>query len=518
MAREVKIKTATGEYKPVNLGENFKLGETLDLSKKSGEDIIRETREYELITPLFGGGAKTKNADEISVIRATEIRGHLRFWWRATRGGRFGGDLTEMKKYEDAIFGSTSNLSALQIEVLTERDYRTRYEKNQELKQWTYKKIRKLDGTPQTLPSESVRDFQYIAFPLQPESNDEPGWQSELSVRVRFKIAISYPTKFQIWSKEQNGNLARDIRGHHMIEKSFNSEIQAALWAWGVFGGIGARTRRGFGALKLIKKNDIACQDEMFVSNDKLFESVRSFVIGGKAPRAVPYLDRNLRLVVFDLSANVIETWKALVSKLKEFRQQRKTKQKRDSNGHLEKDRKGNVIYVPCRSEWNEPEYIRELTNQRLAKHGKIGRLQIEKFPRAAFGMPIEFKFKKHDTWEKNKHGIKSDDPSFDPRKTSLIPTGFERFSSPLILRPISRADHTAVGIALILENAQSIDEIGLTLMSRDHPKGEIRSGLISGLDEAAKEHEQIKAIDGADLLSTGDVHLPRGVQNRGQV
>ena len=78
-----------------------------DLLKKNGEIIIRETREYELITPLFGGGAENKKADEVSVIRATEIRGHLRFWWRATRGGQFNGDLVEMKKHEDAIFGST---------------------------------------------------------------------------------------------------------------------------------------------------------------------------------------------------------------------------------------------------------------------------------------------------------------------------------------------------------------------------------------------------------------------------
>lgn len=44
-------------------------------NQKNGEEIIRETREYELITPLFGGGVETKKADEISVIRATEIRG-----------------------------------------------------------------------------------------------------------------------------------------------------------------------------------------------------------------------------------------------------------------------------------------------------------------------------------------------------------------------------------------------------------------------------------------------------------
>ncbi|NPV63073.1 MAG: type III-B CRISPR module RAMP protein Cmr1 [Methanotrichaceae archaeon] len=42
-----------------------------------------------MITPIFGGGVKVGENDLVTPIRASSIRGHLRFWWRATRGARF---------------------------------------------------------------------------------------------------------------------------------------------------------------------------------------------------------------------------------------------------------------------------------------------------------------------------------------------------------------------------------------------------------------------------------------------
>ena len=65
----------------------------LDSRVSSGRRIplMTQTRSYELMTPLFGGGAKPGRADSDLVIRGSGIRGQLRFWWRACRGGQFGG-------------------------------------------------------------------------------------------------------------------------------------------------------------------------------------------------------------------------------------------------------------------------------------------------------------------------------------------------------------------------------------------------------------------------------------------
>src|SRR5260370_9973451 len=76
------------------------------VTPKRDETIITQVREYELITPLFGGGVTPNEADPVTPIRGTEIRGHLRFWWRACRGGNaeFNGALPKMKKAERELW------------------------------------------------------------------------------------------------------------------------------------------------------------------------------------------------------------------------------------------------------------------------------------------------------------------------------------------------------------------------------------------------------------------------------
>ena len=66
-------------------------------------DLIEQIREYQLITPLYGGGVTPGEFDPLTPVRGSEIRGHLRFWWRATRGGQFGGDMAAMEKREGEI-------------------------------------------------------------------------------------------------------------------------------------------------------------------------------------------------------------------------------------------------------------------------------------------------------------------------------------------------------------------------------------------------------------------------------
>ena len=59
----------------------------------------------ETVTPLFLGGADPRGEPE---LRAASIRGALRFWLRALLGGVIGdGKLDELRRAEAAVFGST---------------------------------------------------------------------------------------------------------------------------------------------------------------------------------------------------------------------------------------------------------------------------------------------------------------------------------------------------------------------------------------------------------------------------
>lgn len=70
-------------------------------------------------------------------------------------------------------------------------------------------------------------------------------------------------------------------------------------------------------------------------------------------------------------------------------------------------------------------------------------------FPRAFFGMPILFHFKniKHDNPQRGERK----DERFDPVDSTLIPKGYERMASPLIVRPYAISQNQFMGCALKL-------------------------------------------------------------------
>jgi CRISPR/Cas system CMR-associated protein Cmr1 (group 7 of RAMP superfamily) len=70
----------------------------------------------DVITPLFGGGVEPGVNDPATLIRSSNIRGHLRFWWRATRGVACK-TVSELRKRESAIWGSATNPSPVSVKV-----------------------------------------------------------------------------------------------------------------------------------------------------------------------------------------------------------------------------------------------------------------------------------------------------------------------------------------------------------------------------------------------------------------
>jgi CRISPR-associated protein Cmr1 len=62
------------------------------------------TATYRVVTPMFIGGADSQGAPE---LRAPSFKGVLRFWWRALAWDRFGHDLKRLRDEEAALFGSS---------------------------------------------------------------------------------------------------------------------------------------------------------------------------------------------------------------------------------------------------------------------------------------------------------------------------------------------------------------------------------------------------------------------------
>lgn len=381
--------------------------------KEQKEKVSTIKREYTLITPLFGGGAEPAERDLVTTIRATEIRGQLRFWWRACRAAKYE-TIEELKAAEDAIWGKAhkkgdkDSLKYYQtVQIVVEVADKDRGEPEEPYP------ISDKDryGNPKyTAPIDRSKNIPgYAAFPLQPtqqelDKNRPPNGPKpivrQVYENIRFTLVIVFPEQYE-------------------------ADIEAALWAWQNFGGIGARTRRGFGALSLSRpaEADLPASTSKNVVASWLNKQLALHVVDGKPPRGVPYLSKQVSFRVATVDGSAKGAWRRLIDKLSGFRQ---TPVGRTGNGG---------------SHWPEAKAIRYLTASRVNQREE-NRPPLLKFPRAAFGLPIVFHFP-GELVDKRVPTLQG------AEKTN------ERLASPLILRPLLCRDNRAVGLALLLDGYQ---------------------------------------------------------------
>lgn len=371
------------------------------LENRQANGQITQVRHYRLITPLFGGGVQPGVVDEKYPVRGATVRGQLRFWWRATRGGAHGPSRAAMKAAEDRIWGSTSGGSRVSLAVVNAKPGRPFPAVDRDGRPTDVGHVNSVDG--------------YAAFPLRGKrARGGEGWEKEPGVvreRVTFDLRLTFPAD--------------------VVE-----EVRAALWAWETFGGVGARTRRGFGALHCTRVDAVAGDAPgpwqwAYGRDDlagQLAVDVRRLVSDKPFPADVPHLSRDprrYRVVPGGAAPDGVTVWRALIRKLSAFRQSRPPTRPR-----------------PGRSHWPEPDAIRRLTHTpNPVPPERKAHYAFNKFPRAAFGLPIIFEFKNE-----------RDETFYEPRPTELKGGAVSRMASPLILRPLPLAGGEVAGLALILD------------------------------------------------------------------
>lgn len=167
------------------------------------------TFEIEVVTPLFLSGASQETAE----LRPNTIKDLMRWWYRAAKG-----EITDVKQNskEFEIFGSTENAGKFIPRI-------------------TY---RGLNITPS--PFRKEEDFeklpfgvQYLAFPFRPQkSNNFNPHRSQIEPTTIFKFTISFLPNVSLEEEKA---------------------VIAAFWLLVFLGGLGSRSRRGFGSLNVNK-------------------------------------------------------------------------------------------------------------------------------------------------------------------------------------------------------------------------------------------------------------------------
>lgn len=332
------------------------------------------------ISPVFGGGVDPKLPDPVTPVRASAIRGHLRFWWRATHADL---SLDELRARELALFGGvhgdTPRVSAVSICVAKQPPVAKRIPVF-------------VQGNAFKLVDDRLGALAYGAFPLR---GSDPA--------KTHGVLFVYDAPFDIALR------ARAVEGVDV-----HRELDRALWAWLHFGGLGARTRRGFGAVELVPAPGW---------------TLKGIGEGWPTERRRPSpewatLQADPTSVVRARSTRQTgrEAQELLLDLLRRMRQ-----------GDL--GRKQNHPR-PGRSYWPEPDAIRKIYGVESGRHATpIHTPRIDKFPRAAFGAPIIFHFK-------------SEPGEREPPDSTLAPARrvsesgndrlkpFGRLASPLVLRP----------------------------------------------------------------------------------
>lgn len=188
----------------------------------NNKKLIKITATYRIVTPLFIGDANQKARD----ISPASIKGALRFWWRALNWGRIKSEVQSEKEAlqrlhfeESTVFGSADgNIGQASFLLRV-------YFKNSK-------------GVHKDWPT-STSHSGYIGIGLWESGNEENG---------NYKAAREYINEDQVFSVELicKPNFPIDT-----IE-----QLNDVLKAWGFFGGLGSRCRRGFGSVAIEKLNE----------------------------------------------------------------------------------------------------------------------------------------------------------------------------------------------------------------------------------------------------------------------
>lgn len=182
--------------------------------------LFEEPLDIHVVTPIFGGGVVAGQNDPVTVIRGTTIRGHLRFWWRATRGAAFS-NVQALKARESEIWGSASCPGQVHVRVKILTSGQTM--------RWA--NFPPNGNTP--IPEPNFPAYVLFPFAGRREHGQVIEQPAQCTSGVCFQLTFS-------------------IRDNH-LQAELKKEVEAALWAWINFGGVGARTRRGCGSLYCAK-------------------------------------------------------------------------------------------------------------------------------------------------------------------------------------------------------------------------------------------------------------------------
>jgi CRISPR-associated protein Cmr1 len=202
------------------------------------------TLTLQVTTPLFNGGADPEGKLFASAqepgVRVASIRGAMRFWFRALAGGLTGPNLRLLAGMERKVFGgitgsSHDEPSATPSPLL----------------------LRIPDPPPVVLPTAQSSFLPSRSLPRNERRRHESKWilylmgqgLADLS-KVKLKRPYVEPKESQTFHLKVGFRHAQ--ADNRELREAIEALALTSLWLTCTYGGIGARTRKGFGGVSII--------------------------------------------------------------------------------------------------------------------------------------------------------------------------------------------------------------------------------------------------------------------------
>jgi len=379
---------------------------------RGGNELVEITAALEVVTPILGGGVRTRALDDVDIIRPATVRGHLRSWWRALHGHEHESS-KELHAAEAALFGHAAGdaggRSAVEIRVRVERvgdpDETDVHPTNTE-------------GAYALWPARAEKERGRIKTPAAPRR--KPG--------TRFRLFLRAP-------------------------RDREEDLREVVRAWILFGGYGGRTRRGLGSLGVYE------DDAKWLPKDASRESIESafgrdvLAPVDRPPLTIPWL-AGAALHVGSGNQKATAAWTIALGWLQQFRQGTEGEEG-------ERAREPGAGNRPSISNWPEADKIRHLTGKTQDHEPRHD--STPAWPRAGFGLPIVGRFQ-----NQGRNGGRYDEPGpYELCWRSADGSEHDRLGSPLIVKALPLAGGHFVPCALWLARAHPEGEVVLRNLER---------------------------------------------------
>lgn len=228
----------------------------LDIKNLSSPYIIQAT--YRIVTPMFIGDAE-QNATGIA---PQSVKGALRFWWRALNWREY---FKEANKNETEALKLLHEAEAKLFGIAMDEQRAKEKKANGQGAFLLSVQQSKPLLTVNIWPPKSASDGAgYLGYGLTGTKDTER--REALSEGAEFTV--------KLWCNANNPHFEK-----------YKDSLEKALHAWSLFGGLGSRSRRGFGSITLVKLNN----QNKLLSKSAYEEEIKSLLKKFSSTALAPY-------------------------------------------------------------------------------------------------------------------------------------------------------------------------------------------------------------------------------------